>query len=118
MDDVLSQGGDRGPSRWPRRLAAMAVLAMLAAALVWHLQRGRDAPAHHLAVTVAADPDQLAGLGAGAAGLLDEPLWSDRTGAAPGRPPSAACRRRAARLGLAGRGRAAQRKCDDHHKPP
>jgi hypothetical protein len=39
---------------------------------------------------------QLAGLGSGAAGLLDEAVREHRVGLAMGRPPPAACRRRAA----------------------
>jgi len=52
MDDVLSQGGDREPSRWPRRLAAIAVLVVLAVVIVWHLPRGSAAPAHGPAIAV------------------------------------------------------------------
>jgi len=81
MDDVLSHGGDREPSRRPGRLAAVVVLAVLAAVIAWHLPRGRAAPPHRAAaaaasvavgpVAVAAGPVQLAGLGSGAAGLLN-----------------------------------------------
>jgi hypothetical protein len=70
MDDVLSQGGDREPSRWPRRLAAIAASVVLAVVIVGHLTRGR---AHRPAAAPAAGPVQLAGPGSGAAGLLDEP---------------------------------------------
>ncbi len=73
MDDVLSQGGDREPSRWPRRLAAIAVSVVLAVVIVGHLPRGRAAPPHRPAIVPTAGPVQLAGLGSGAAGLLDEP---------------------------------------------
>jgi hypothetical protein len=71
MNDVLSQGGDRELSPWPRRLAVIAVLAVLAVVVGRHLPRGQAAPAHR-AMAVAAGPVQLAGLGSGAAGLLDE----------------------------------------------
>jgi len=71
MDDVLSQGGDREPSRWPRRLAVIAVLVVLAVVIAGHLPRGRAVPAHRPAAA-ATGPVQLAGLGSGAAGLLDQ----------------------------------------------
>jgi hypothetical protein len=71
MDDVLSQGGDRAPSRRRGRLAAITVLLVLAVVIAGHLPRGQAVPAHcHAAVT--AGPVQLAGLGSGAAGLLDK----------------------------------------------
>lgn len=47
MPDVLSQGSDRERSPWPRRrLAAVAVVAVLAVVIVAHLP-GRPAPARH-----------------------------------------------------------------------
>jgi hypothetical protein len=72
MDDILSQGGDREPGRWPRRLVAIAVLVVLAVVVVRHLPPDRDALPPRPAMAVTADPIQLAGLGAGAAGLLDQ----------------------------------------------
>jgi hypothetical protein len=39
MDDILSQGGDRVPSPWPRRLAVMAALIVVAGAGVFYLSR-------------------------------------------------------------------------------
>jgi len=39
MDDILSQGGDREPSRWPRRLAVMAALVVVAGAGIFYLSR-------------------------------------------------------------------------------
>jgi len=71
MEDVLSRGGDREPSRWPRRLAVIAVVVVLTVVIAGHLPRGRAVQAHRPAV-VATGPVQLAGLGSGAAGLLDE----------------------------------------------
>ena len=44
MPDILSQGGgDREHSPWPRRLAAIAVLALVAAVIVTHLPNHRQA---------------------------------------------------------------------------
>jgi hypothetical protein len=44
MPDILSQGGgDREHSPWPRRLAAIAVLALVAVVIVTHLPRHRQA---------------------------------------------------------------------------
>jgi hypothetical protein len=71
MDDVLSQGGDRSVRQWPGRLPAVALLVVLAVMITWHLPRGQDAPAHHPAIAVTRGPVQLAGLGSGAAGMLD-----------------------------------------------
>jgi hypothetical protein len=39
MDDILSQGGDREPRPWPRRLAVMAALLVLTGAGVFYLSR-------------------------------------------------------------------------------
>jgi hypothetical protein len=86
MDDVLSQGGDRERSQWPRRLAAIAVLVVLVAVLAWHLPRGRAAPAHSSPAAITAGPVQLAGLGSGAAGLLNGTGLDHRAGLAMGRP--------------------------------
>jgi hypothetical protein len=44
MPDILGQGGDREPRRWPRRVAVIAVLLLAAAVvIVQHLPRGRPA---------------------------------------------------------------------------
>jgi hypothetical protein len=39
MDDILGQGGDREPSPWPRRLAVLAALIVVAGAGVFYLSR-------------------------------------------------------------------------------
>ncbi len=58
MRDILSQGGDRTPGRWTRRLAIVAaVVAALTVLIVQHVQRHRDAPA--LRPRAAATPSQL-----------------------------------------------------------
>jgi hypothetical protein len=81
MDDVLSHGRDREPSRRAGRLAVVVVLAVLAVVIAWHLPRGRPAPPHRAAAAaVAAGPVQLAGLGSGAAGLLDGARREHRAG--------------------------------------
>jgi hypothetical protein len=83
MDDLLILGSDRKPSPWPRRLAVVAVLVAVAAVVITHLPGKREAPSRHpaVSVSVSAGPVQLAGLGSGAAGLLDQadgitrPTW-------------------------------------------
>ena len=46
MDDILSQGGDREPSPWPRRLAMIAALiVVVVGGAVYHtVPRDRHAP--------------------------------------------------------------------------
>jgi len=86
MDDLLILGSDREPSPWPRRLTVVAVLIAVAAVVITHLPGKREAPSRHPAVSVSAGPVQLAGLGSGAAGLLDHADGSTR----PARPPTSA----------------------------
>lgn len=91
MDDVLSHGRDREPSRRGGRLAVVVVLAVLAVVIAWHLPRGRAVPPHRGAAAVTAGPVQLAGLGSGAAGLLDGARLDHRAGhARVGRLPATA----------------------------
>jgi hypothetical protein len=45
VPDTLSLGGERGPGRWPRRLAVAAVLVLAAVMIVQHLPRSRHSPA-------------------------------------------------------------------------
>jgi hypothetical protein len=101
MDEILSQGGDREPGRWSRRLAAVVVLVVLVVVTAGHLPHGQVVPAH-AAAAVTAGPVQLAGLGSGAAGLLDEAGRDHRVGRSKRRRPSAACHRGAACLDLVG----------------
>jgi hypothetical protein len=82
MDDVLIQGGNREPSWRARILTAIAVLLVLTFVIATHLPHGRPTPAHRRAATVTAGPVQLAGLGSGAAGLLDGAARNHRTGPA------------------------------------
>jgi hypothetical protein len=72
MHDLLILGKDREPSPWPRRLAVVAVLIVLAVVVITHLPDKRETPSPHQAATASAGPVQLAGLGSGAAGLLDQ----------------------------------------------
>ncbi|HUC27777.1 MAG TPA: hypothetical protein VMA73_34195 [Streptosporangiaceae bacterium] len=76
MDDLMILGSDREPSPWRRRLGVVAVLIMAAVVAITHLPGKRDTPPRHPAVSISvsmsAGPVQLAGLGSGAADLLDQ----------------------------------------------
>jgi len=76
MDDLLILGSDRERSPWPRRLAVVAVLIAVAVVVITHLPGNGEAPSRHpaapVSASVSAGPVQLAGLGPGAAGLLDQ----------------------------------------------
>jgi hypothetical protein len=70
MPDILGHGGERQPGPWPRRLAAIAVLLLVAGVIAAHLPRHvhatrtavPDRPAPTLpAAGVAAVPDGVAG---------------------------------------------------------
>jgi hypothetical protein len=58
MDDILSQGGDRKPSPWPRRLAVIAALIVMAGAGVFYLSRPhqRHAPVASPSAPATASP--------------------------------------------------------------
>jgi hypothetical protein len=71
VDDLLILGSDREPSPWPRRLTVVAVVIVLAVVVITHLPHKRETPPHHQAAA-SAGPVQLAGLGSGAAGLLNQ----------------------------------------------
>jgi hypothetical protein len=45
VPDTLSQGGDREPGPWPRRVGVAAVLVLAAVLIVQHLPRSRHSPA-------------------------------------------------------------------------
>jgi hypothetical protein len=76
MDDILSQGEDREPSRWPRRLAVIGTAAVVAVAgIVWlglarHPHSPAPVPPASVTAGTAPDPAGLAarGLSAGLAG--------------------------------------------------
>ena len=75
MRDILSQGGDREPSPWPRRLAAIAVLVTALALVVVYLPRHRHSPAPspRAATTEGPAPSAAPGAGPPASGGPREP---------------------------------------------
>ena len=93
MDDLLILGPDREPSPWPRRLTVVAVLIVLALVVIIHRPQKRDTSSRRPAATASAGPVQLAGLGSGAAGLLDHADGIARP-AVPATSPSQAGPRR------------------------
>ena len=74
MDDILSQGGDRDPSPWPRRLAVIGALTLAAVAGVVYasLPRHPHPPAATAPTTVTASPAPVAA-GVAAPDLPAEP---------------------------------------------
>jgi len=70
VPDILSQGGGREPGPWPRRVAAAAVLVLVAVAIVHFLPRSRPGTARP-AVTATPPPQPLAV--SGDAGVAEEP---------------------------------------------
>src|SRR5580704_13222396 len=90
MDDLLVQGKDRQPSPWPPRLLVIAILVLIAVAVLRHLPpspRANLPP--HPAAAADAGPVQLAGLGSGAAGLLNHAAGIARPAGSPHRRPPA-----------------------------
>ena len=75
MRDILSQGGDRGRSPWPRRVAAVAALLLVATVIVWRLAGHRHSPAHpaRAATTPSALPRAASGSAGLAPGLASQP---------------------------------------------
>jgi len=72
MPDILGQGGDRESRRWPRRLAAVAVLLLVTAVIATHLPRHRPGTSRpHPAGSASPAPPGGAGSGALAPGLAD-----------------------------------------------
>jgi hypothetical protein len=71
IDNSQVHGEDRVPSPWPPRLLVIAILVLAGVASVRHLPPGPVSPAPRPAGAESAGPVQLAGLGSGAASLLD-----------------------------------------------
>jgi hypothetical protein len=88
VDDLLILGSDREPRPWLRRLTVVAVLIVLAVVVITHLPHKRETPSRHPAAAASAGPVQLAGLGSGAAGQLDQADGITRP-ATPATSPSA-----------------------------
>lgn len=86
MPDILGQGGDREPRRWPRRVAAVAVLLLAAVLIVVHLPRpghrpggSRPRPAASTASPAPPAPGEVVpGLADEPSGLVGQTLpWDD-----------------------------------------
>jgi hypothetical protein len=75
VPDILSQGGGRESGPWPRRVAAAAVLVLVAVTIVHYLPRSRHGTARPVraAVTVAPLPPAVSGAVSGDAGVAAEP---------------------------------------------
>ena len=75
MPDILSQGGGRESGPWPRRMAAAAVLVLVAVTIVHYLPRSRHGTARPVraAVTVTPLPLAVSGAVSGDAGVAAEP---------------------------------------------
>jgi hypothetical protein len=74
VPDILSQGGGRESGPWPRRVAAVAVLVLVAVLIVHYLPQSRHRTARppRAAVTVA-PPPAVSGAVSGDAGVVEEP---------------------------------------------
>lgn len=75
MPDILSQGGGRESGPWPRRVAAVAVLVLVAVLIVHYLPRSRHGTARpdRAAITVAPPPSAVSRAVSGDAGVVEEP---------------------------------------------
>jgi hypothetical protein len=79
MEDILSQGGDRGPSRWPRRLAVIGagvlvvVLGVVYLSRAGHSHSPAAAPSTPVSAS-AAEPGRIAGPDLPMAGGLRLPV--------------------------------------------
>ena len=59
MGDVLSQGGDREPSPWPRRAVIAVLMVALSVPVVRHLPHGQEAAVHRPGIASPASPAPL-----------------------------------------------------------
>jgi hypothetical protein len=75
VPDILSQGGGRESGPWPRRMAAAAVLVLVAVTIVHYLPRSRHGPARPVPAAVSATPlpPEVSGAVSGDAGVVEEP---------------------------------------------
>ncbi len=74
MPDILSQGGGRESGPWPRRVAAAAVLVLVAVTVVYYLPRSRHTTARPVrAAITATPPPAVSGAVSGDAGIAAEP---------------------------------------------
>jgi hypothetical protein len=73
VPDILSQGGSRESGPWPRRVAAAAVLVLVAVTIVHYLPRSRHGTARPVRAAVTATPLRLPLAVSGAAGVAQEP---------------------------------------------
>jgi hypothetical protein len=76
VPDILSQGGDRESGPWPRRIAAVAALALAVAAIVYYLprsQHGTPRPVRTAAPAAAPQPVPLPQGASGDQGIAAEP---------------------------------------------
>ena len=75
MPDILSQGGGRESGPWPRRVATVAVLVLVAVLIVHYLPRSRHGTTRpdRAAVTVAPLPSAVPTAVSGDAGVVAEP---------------------------------------------
>ncbi len=78
-DDVISQGGDRAPAPWRRRLTVMAALATLVAGGAAYLALSPRPVSHRSSVTAVPTPT-----GSAALSLPAEPDGSVRAKGQPG----------------------------------
>ena len=70
MPDILSQGGGRESGPWPRRVAAAAMLVLVAVTIVHYLPRSRHGTARPVRAAVTATPPLAV---SGDAGIAEEP---------------------------------------------
>jgi hypothetical protein len=74
MDDILSQGGDREPSRWPRRLAVIGAPILVAVASIVYLGLARHPHSPAAAPPTPVSTSAVPGLaGSAASALAAEP---------------------------------------------
>jgi len=73
VPDILSQGGGREFGPWPRRVAAAAMLVLVAVTIVHYLPRSRHGTARPVRAAVTATPLRLPLAVSGDAGVAEEP---------------------------------------------